>query len=77
MVPRPEYRLVITNSDYYVFDPQLIFCAFNASANKEGVKAFVKEFFSTKDKNENQREIKELAEGWLQTAQYDGLYFDY
>jgi hypothetical protein len=41
------------------------------------VEVAVEELFASKDKEWFHQAVKELAEKWVKTIEYEGLYFEY
>ena len=70
----PTYSSDLAPSDYYLFWSVVHFLCLQHFNNQEEVKAAVKEFFTSKNKNWSQHEIKER---WFQTIKQNGLYIEY
>ncbi|CAH2101193.1 unnamed protein product [Euphydryas editha] len=74
LLPHPEFSTDLAPSDYYLFRSMAKFLRGEKFESKGDVKNAVRQFFASKPKEWFYQGIKELAERWVKTIEYDGLY---
>lgn len=76
ILPHPAYSPDLAPSDYYLFRSMAHFLRGRRFANDEEVRNGCKEFFYSKEPAWYRKGIEMLAERWVKTIDYDGMYFD-
>lgn len=75
LLPHPAYSPDLAPSDYYLFRSMANFLRGRCFCNDDEVRIGCQEFFDSKDPSWYRKGIEMLAERWLQTIDFDGMYF--
>jgi histone-lysine N-methyltransferase SETMAR len=77
LLPHSAFSPDLEPSDYYLFHSMAQFLRGKKFQSVADVEDAVEEFFVSKDKEWFYQALKELAEKWVKTIEYEGLYFEY
>lgn len=77
ILPHPAFSPDLAPSDYYLFRSMAKFLRGKRFESRENIESAVQQFFASKPKEWFYQGLKELAERWVRTIEYDGLYFEY
>lgn len=75
ILPHPAYSPDLAPSDYYLFRAMAHFLKGRTFNDLEEVEIGCQEFFVSKDKEWYQHGMEQLADRWVKTIEFDGLYF--
>ena len=76
LLPHPAYSPDFSPSDYHLFRSMAHFLKGRRFNDELEVENGCREFFASKDPSWYKRGIELLAERWLKTINYNGLYFE-
>ena len=77
LLPYLPYSPDLASSDYYIFKSMTHFLRCRQFKDVEDVKIGVQAFIDTKLREWFRQGLDELAKRWVETIDYDGLYFKY
>lgn len=75
LLPHPAYSPDLAPSDYYLFRSMAHFLRGRCFANDDEVRSGCQEFFESKEPGWYRKGIEMLAERWIKTIEYEGMYF--